>query len=146
MPGRKGSYRVSFKAATPPGLGIYTVMVGLGPNLIHVLSIYNTGAIVAEGGYLAPYYSCVTNAAVLDGSIVTVTFAWDGANLLDNGHHVKMRVEGGGEGTTLAFESNPWDALPLNELYVGDASGIIPVSAYPEWIGRVQWSGRTDVF
>lgn len=148
LPATRGSYRVSFEMRTPPlGVGLFhAVLVGIrtiDASYVHVLETRDTGAIVAEGGSIAPDYICSSVAPVLDGTIVTVTFAWDGQNLLDNGHHVKMKIDGGPD-STVVFET-PWTSSPLTDLYVGDATAIAPVSVYPGWIGRVQWSGRTDV-
>ena len=144
---QRGSYRVTFKMATPPLLDTYPVLfaTNAAQNFLHALVIDDTGAVIVEGGSFGPAYIQVTNAPIANGTLVTVTTAWDSENLLDNGLHVKVRVEGGGEGTSVLVDDS-WDAPPLNALYVGDPTPIFPSLVFPDFIGRVQWSNRTDVF
>lgn len=147
LPAKRGSYRVTFKMATPPPLSLYVILFATNAeqSFLHALVIDDMGAIVIEGGSFAPAYIQTTNAPIDNGTLVTVTTAWDSENLLDNGFHVKVRVDGGGGGTTVIGD-DAWTAIPLNQLYVGDLSSISPNPAFPDFIGRVQWSNRTDVF
>lgn len=144
---KRGSYRVTFKMKTPPPLDIYTILFATNAdlNFLHALVINDAGAIVIEGGSFGPAYIQITNAPIDDGTLVTVTTAWDSENLLDNGLHVKVQVEGGGEGTSVLVD-DAWVAPPLNQVYVGDLTPISSTPIFPDFIGRVQWSGRTDVF
>jgi hypothetical protein len=133
---------------TPPLGDAYIPFVAFNfsssPGFVHYLLIDDTGSISAAGGSIFPTYVVTTTSPVSDGTLVTVTFAWNCSAPIDNGHFIKMRFDDGTPTTVVT--DFPWDPIPLESLLIGDVNTVAPAVDYPAWIGRLQWSGRTDVF
>lgn len=154
LPALRGSYSVTLKVSLPPPpIDTYIVLAGteavLTNGFVHGLLITKNKTIEAvgvrlAGGPVTTIYRAVTNETIQDDTFVSVTVAWDSQKPLDNGHQVKLRVAGAGQTTTVTDEA-PWTPLPLTQLLVGQASPL-GLPDYPGWVGRVQWSSRTDVF